>query len=103
MGCCRGGERQAITVPENIKCKLQFQRGHVGVGRTWSLQLQSLNGDGVDELLRHVFGCLVLMWVPFVVGLFVFRLSWTLGLSRESGQSRRHSRTLSRLLVPVAA
>ncbi|GMF13865.1 unnamed protein product [Phytophthora lilii] len=59
---------QAITMPENIKCKLQFQRGHLGEGRALQIVLLLLLRQG----LTGVACCA--------------RLPWPAGLLAEGGQ-----------------
>ncbi|CEG47258.1 mitochondrial carnitine acylcarnitine carrier [Plasmopara halstedii] len=57
----------AITVPENIKCKLQFQRGHLGEGRyhgPLDCFIKVGKADGLKGLFRG-YSALLLRDVPF--------------------------------------
>uniref|UniRef100_M4BGI1 Mitochondrial carrier protein n=1 Tax=Hyaloperonospora arabidopsidis (strain Emoy2) TaxID=559515 RepID=M4BGI1_HYAAE len=57
----------AITVPENIKCKLQFQRGHLGVGHyhgPWDCLVKVGKVEGMRGLFRG-YSALLLRDVPF--------------------------------------
>ncbi|KAF4322563.1 hypothetical protein BBO99_00003850 [Phytophthora kernoviae] len=57
----------AITVPENIKCKLQFQRGHLGEGRyhgPLDCLMKVAKEDGIKGLFRG-YSALLLRDVPF--------------------------------------
>ncbi|KAI9920993.1 hypothetical protein PsorP6_000901 [Peronosclerospora sorghi] len=63
---------RAITIPENIKCKLQFQRGHLGEGRFHGpvdCFLQVSKDEGMRGLWRG-YSALLLRDVPFTFCFF---------------------------------
>ncbi|KAE8901661.1 hypothetical protein PF005_g19428 [Phytophthora fragariae] len=82
----------AITLPENIKCKLQFQRGHLGEGRyhgPWDCLKQVGKEEGIRGLFRG-YSALLLRDVPFSFFFFGSYQAITSGAVKALGKESKN-------------
>ncbi|EEY53269.1 Mitochondrial Carrier (MC) Family [Phytophthora infestans T30-4] len=82
----------AITVPENIKCKLQFQRGHLGEGRyhgPWDCLMKVGKEEGITGLFRG-YSALLLRDVPFSFFFFGSYQAFTSGSAKLLGNESKN-------------
>ncbi|CAI5702124.1 hypothetical protein KXD40_000495 [Peronospora effusa] len=82
----------AITIPENIKCKLQFQRGHLGEGcyyGPWDCLVKVGKEEGLKGLFRG-YSALLLRDVPFSFFFFGSYQAFTSTVAKVLGKESKN-------------
>ncbi|CAI5739246.1 unnamed protein product [Peronospora destructor] len=102
MGAFAGGfSATAITIPENIKCKLQFQRGHLGEGRyygPWDCLVKVGKEEDIKGLFRG-YSALLLRDVPFSFFFFGSYQAFTSTVTKMLGKESKNDLNVLAILA----